>query len=76
MAKTNRPDKLKNLLDVIKACISTGNYRLTSHALDRQNERKISLPETLRILETGYEDKAKTSFDERLNTWKYAGFFD
>ena len=30
------------------------------------------LPETLYVLETGCEEKAKTSFDERQGTWKYA----
>jgi hypothetical protein len=72
MAKKKRPEKLNNVLDKVKASIACGNYRLTSHALDRQTERAINLPETLHVLKTGFEEKAKTSFDEQQNTWKYA----
>lgn len=32
----------------------------------------ITLPETLHILETGYEEKRKSSFDITNNTWRYA----
>lgn len=43
-----------------------------SHAFIRQNERMISLPESLHVLEKGYEEKNKTRFDADYNTWKYA----
>jgi hypothetical protein len=65
-------DKIKNLLEKIRDCIEKGNYTLTVHALDRQTERDINLPETLYVLKTGYEDKRKTCFDIQWNTWKYA----
>lgn len=56
----------------IKECIEKGNYFVTSHAFIRQNERMISLPESLHVLETGYEEKRKTRFDTEHNAWKYA----
>ena len=71
MAK-KKPEKIKNLLGKIKECIEKGNYFVTSHAFIRQNERMISLPESLYVLETGYEEKKKTRFDTEHNTWKYA----
>lgn len=43
-----------------------------SNAQDRQNERIISLPDTLYVLKNGYEEARKITFDESFNTWKYA----
>lgn len=68
----NRPSKITNVLNKIKQCIREGSYFVTSHAFIRQNERMISLPESLYILETGYEEKNKTRFDKENSTWKYA----
>jgi len=67
-----RPEKNPDVLGKIKDCITKGNYFVTAHAFIRQNERKISLPESLHVLETGYEEKKKTRFDIENNTWKYA----
>lgn len=72
MAPKKNPEKLSNVLDKIKECVEKGNYILTSHALERQTERIINLPETLHILKTGYEEKKKTYFDQERKTWKYA----
>jgi|ERR1700722_12656457 len=72
MTTKDKPEKLKNVLDKIKECIAKGHYILTIHALSRQKERFISLPETLHILKTGHEEKRKTSFDKERNAWKYA----
>ena len=67
-----KPKKLASVLDTIKKCIESGRYVLSKHALDRQNEREISLPETLHVLKNGYEEKGKTCFDMDKNSWKYA----
>jgi hypothetical protein len=67
-----RPDKFPDVLSRIKECIEKGEYLVTKHAFERQNERIISLPETLHILLTGYEEKKKTRFDIEHYTWKYA----
>jgi hypothetical protein len=67
-----RPDKITNVLEKIKECIEKGLYFVTAHAFIRQNERMISLPESLHVLETGCEEKKKTRFDIEHNTWKYA----
>lgn len=67
-----RPEKIKNVLVKIKECIDKGHYFVTSHAFIRQNERMITLPESIHVLETGYEEKIKTRFDIKHNTWKYA----
>lgn len=72
MASAKKSQKLEFVLDKIKECIEKGKYLVTMHALDRQNERIITLPETLHVLKTGYEEKRKTSYDKERNTWKYA----
>ena len=54
-----KPERLVNLLTEIKACLDSGNYILTKHALDRQRERSINLMETLYVLRNGHEEKRK-----------------
>jgi hypothetical protein len=72
MKSGKKPDKVTNVLEKIKGCVEKGNYYVTAHAFIRQNERLISLPESLHVLLTGYEEKKKTRFDIEHNTWKYA----
>jgi hypothetical protein len=67
-----RPPKIENLLEKIKECIDQKMYTQTEHAIVRQEERKITLPEIRYVLLTGYEEKIKTSFDDHHNTWNYA----
>jgi hypothetical protein len=72
VTKRTRPDKLQNLLEKIKESIVKRTYILTIHAVKRQNERMITLPEVLYVLKTGFEEKKKTCFDEVHHSWKYA----
>ena len=72
MTAKKRPEKCINVLSKIKECLETGRYFVTTHAFIRQGERLISLPESLYVLETGYEEKKKTRFDADHCTWKYA----
>lgn len=61
-----------NFLPWIRACIELGRYRQSKHAIDRELERTIGLPDVLYVLKNGYHEKQKTSFDEAFQTWKYA----
>lgn len=72
VAKKIRPTKIKNLLEKIKECIEQKKYTQTEHAIVRGKEREVNLAEIKHILITGYEEKRKTSFDEKFNTWNYA----
>lgn len=71
MLKKKTP-KIKNLLEKIKDCIEQKRYTHTEHAHVRQKERTITLAEVTHVLLTGYEEKSKTRFDERYNTWNYS----
>ena len=67
-----RPKKEENVLKLIKKCIENDNYSMTTHALIRQTERRINLAEVVHVLKTGHEEKKKTCFDDKNNSWKYA----
>ncbi len=70
--KPKRPAQLDELFPKIRDCIDQGFYRQSKHAIDRELERKIELPDVLYVLKNGYHEKQKTSFDEVFQTWKYA----
>lgn len=72
MAKEKNPEKLSNVLELIKECIKQGKYIFSAHALDRVVERKIDVPVVLKILQTGYEEKIKDRFDPISTVWRYA----
>jgi len=38
-----RPQKLENLLEIVRDCLKKGKYRDTMHAAQRQKERNIIL---------------------------------
>ena len=70
--KSKRPSQLEELFPSIRHCIETGRVRQSRHAIDRQIERTIDLPDVLYVLKNGYHEKPKTSFDEVFQTWKYS----
>jgi hypothetical protein len=73
MKKTpKRPAQHDELFPKIRSCIDQGFYRQSKHAIDRELEREIDLPDVLYVLKTGYHEKQKTSFDDAFQTWKYA----
>ncbi len=67
-----RPAQLVELFPKILACIDKGFYRQSKHAIERELQRKINLPDVLYVLKNGFHEKQKTSFDEVFETWKYA----
>lgn len=62
----------QNLLETIRKYIASGKYRVSKHAVKRQNERAVSLPKTLYVLTNGVHEEKKTLFDTKFQTWKYA----
>lgn len=67
-----KPEKLSNLMSVIRECIVQGRYLDTRHALQRQDERGITRPEVLYVLKNGHHEKKKDQFGEIYQTWSYA----
>lgn len=69
---SKKPEQKNNLIELIRDCIEQGKYIMTEHALERLNERDISLNDVEYILKTGFHERRKTSFDEIFRAWKYA----
>ncbi len=42
-----RSDKLKDVMERIGLCIDEGNYRFSNHALERKQQRTLSLSDIL-----------------------------
>jgi hypothetical protein len=62
-------------LDVLKKVrfhLLNGTYILAKHALQRQMQRQINLPDVLYVLEFGRHEETKDSFDVKRQAWKYA----
>src|SRR5437868_2040823 len=70
--KPKRPSQFDELFPKIRDCIDQGLYRQSKHAIDRELERKIEIPDVLYVLKNGYHEKQKTTFDETFQKWKYA----
>lgn len=70
--KKKRPEKIQDLLALIRSCLETGRYRETVHAVYRKQQRKILLPEILDVLHNGHHEKRKDKFDEQYDEWNYA----
>lgn len=70
--KVDRPEKHSNLLEEIRRHLKSGKYRYAGHATERLVERKITRPEVIQVLEAGYHEKAKDTFDEAYLAWNYS----
>ncbi len=65
----------KAKFDVLKEArehVRKGTYILREHAIERQAERIIGLPDVLRVLEYGRHESSKDIFDIKNQCWKYA----
>lgn len=70
--KKKRPPKRLDLLDAVHSALAAGTYLDTVHAVERQQERKITRPEYLYVLKNGFHEKSKDTFDEAYHSWNYA----
>lgn len=72
MVMNSRPDKHSDLMQTIKDRVESGNYRDTTHAVDRKGERKILRTEIEYVLKNGHHVPKKDQFDELHQAWNYA----
>lgn len=65
----------KTAVDVLRRArehVRRGTYILVKHAIERQGERGIGLPDVLRVLEYGRHEKNMDIFDVKNQCWKHA----
>lgn len=67
-----RPGKISNLLAEVQFCLENGRYRDTSHAIQRKQERRISMPDIIRVLKHGKHEQIKDTYSEVFKSWNYA----
>lgn len=72
MSSKQRPQKVSDILQQIKNAIDSGRYRDTTHARDRQDERRITRQEYVHVLCNGWHERVKDRFDEGYQAWNYA----
>ncbi|MBI3508810.1 MAG: DUF4258 domain-containing protein [Chlamydiia bacterium] len=63
---------IQNLREVIRQHIESRKYRISEHALSRQKQRDIKLPDVLEVLNNGFHEKSKSGFNAQFQTWNYA----
>ena len=61
-----------DILRTVKEHVRKGTYTLVKHAIVRQEERGIRLPDVLHVLERGCHEKEKDTFDVKNQCWKHA----
>lgn len=61
-----------DLLKTIREHVRKGSYIWVKHAIIRKEERRIKLPDVLRVLEHGRHEQEKDIFDVKRQAWKYA----
>ena len=70
--EANKPLKGTALLKKVRDHLTKGTYILVKHAIERQKERNIRLPDVLYVLEHGKHEQEKDEFNIKLQAWKYA----
>ena len=72
MKQRKTPPKLDNLCTLIRNCLVNNRYRQSKHAMEMVDERKVNILGVLHVLENGYREEAKDSYDEAFRNWKYS----
>lgn len=72
MTKERKTEKILDPLVGIRECLDNGQYRFSKHAFERGEERFISIPNVLEVLNNGYHEKAKDTWDNAFKSWNYA----
>ncbi len=61
-----------DVLQQVKQHVRNGTYIVREHALMRQEQRSICLPDVLYVLVNGRHEQEKDIFDVKYQRWKYA----
>lgn len=72
MKLKNKPPKDAGIVKKIKNCLINQRCKQSLHAIERIDKRRVSFQDVLFVLETGYREEVKDSYDEAFQNWKYA----
>jgi len=74
MSKTRerpKPEPVKDILRVVRIHVTNDRYTLTTHAIERQGKRQITLNEIKYVLLHGRHNKSRNRFCPSHNAWSY-----
>lgn len=64
--------KIKNVLTLIRYKAHKGEFIVLPHAITRQIQRNISIPDIIRVLTTGWHESKKDEYKDEYQSWNYA----
>jgi len=70
--ESKRPPKATDVLTLARSSVERGTYRDTRHAVERKEERGITLLEILQVIRRGHHEKRKDEFKPQYGAWNYA----
>lgn len=72
-SKSQRPPKLDHatLVEMVRAAVNSGQYRILPHARVRCSEREVSALDIEHVLATGHTVPRRDRFDEPYQSWSY-----
>jgi hypothetical protein len=66
MKNQKKPLKDAEIGTKIKNCLTNRRYKQSLHALERIDKRKVTFQDVLYVLEIGWREEAKDSYDEDI----------
>ena len=67
-----RRPKMADPLPTIRNLVANGEFDFVSHALARLQQRQVTVPEVVYVLEHGFHERRKDQFKEEYGEWVYA----
>ena len=64
--------KISNVIDIIRQHAHAGEYIILPHAISRQEERNITVPDIVFVLKYGEHETGKDVFKPSFRSWNYA----
>lgn len=61
-----------NVLSMVHEHVKNGRIIDTRHSKIRQQERVVTFPEIIQVLEAGWHEKVKDEWKTEYNTWNYS----
>ena len=67
-----RPGKLADPIAIIREQTDAGRFTFVAHAMERLQQRQVTVPEVIFVLKHGHHEKRKDHFRDDFGHWVYA----